>query len=58
MDLKSRLEYYRTKVAEAEDNARLATDPVVRATYFYVANSWFDLAEHTEELKRKLQRQE
>jgi hypothetical protein len=57
MDPTSRREFYRAKAAEAEENARLATDPVLRVTYLHVANSWIYLAEHIEELKRNRQRQ-
>jgi hypothetical protein len=56
MDLTSRLEFYRAKAAEAEENARLVTDPVERVTYLHVANSWNYLADYTE--KREGQRQE
>jgi hypothetical protein len=55
MDLTSRLEYYRARAAEAEENARLVTDPIMQVTYLHVAKSWIYLAEHTE--KREGQRQ-
>jgi hypothetical protein len=57
MDLTSRLEYYRARAAEAEENARLVTDPIMQVTYLHVANSWIYLAERTEKLEREGQRQ-
>jgi hypothetical protein len=57
MDRTSGLEYYRARAAEAEENARLAADPILKVTYLHVAKSWIYLAERTEKLKREGQRQ-
>jgi hypothetical protein len=57
MDLTRRLEYYRARAAKAEENTRLATDPVPKVIYLHVANSWIYLAERTEKLEREGQRQ-
>jgi hypothetical protein len=45
MDLTSRVEYYRARAAEAEENARLVTDPIMQVTYLHVAKSWIYLAD-------------
>jgi hypothetical protein len=55
MNLTSRLDFYRARVAESEEKARLATDPVALVTYHHAAKSWSYLAEHTE--KREGQRE-
>jgi hypothetical protein len=54
-----RIEHYRAKAAEAEENARQAQDPHMQATYLQAAASWHRLADHAEdmELEQKAQHQ-
>jgi len=51
-DLKSNIEHYRAKAAEAEALARDASDETSRSLYLEAARSWADLARMTEELMR------
>ena len=51
-DLKSDIEHYRAREAEAEALARDASDETARSLYLEAARSWADLARMTEELMR------
>ena len=51
-DLKSNIEHYRAKAAEAEALARDASDETSRSLYLEAARSWADLADLAEELMR------
>ena len=53
VDLRFKIEHYRAKAAEAEENARAAKDPAARATYWHAAESWTRLAEQAEWLERE-----
>jgi hypothetical protein len=52
-DLRVRIGHYRTKAADAEDNARQAKEPYARATYLQAAQAWAALAESAEKLGRE-----
>jgi hypothetical protein len=50
-DLTLKIRHYRAKAAEADESARQATDPRVRAMYLEAARSWRELVEVAKELQ-------
>ena len=50
-DLILKIQHYRAKAAEADENARQATDPRVREMYLEAARSWRELVKVAEELQ-------
>jgi hypothetical protein len=51
-DLTFKIQHYRAKAAEADENARQATDPLVRDMYLEAGRSWRELVQIAEELQR------
>jgi hypothetical protein len=50
-DLSFKIQHYRAKAAEADENARQATDPRARDMYLEAARAWRELVKVAEDLQ-------